>query len=201
MGDLQYFQEIPIERLREQVIEQLKLHYAHDNLTVEEFEQRIERASAVEEKLALLEVVKDLPSISDSSRSAAAGSSGQAAINMGEVRQQQDLVAIFSGTERKGVWYPARNMKILAAFGGVDLDFSKALLPPGDTYIDAMCVFGGVDIVVPEGVNLELSGVPIFGGIDNKYGDRRIPGAPTLHVSAFALFGGIDIKPVKKRRR
>lgn len=201
MGDLQYFQEIPIERLREQVIEQLKLHYAHDNLTVEEFEQRIERASAVEEKLALLEVVKDLPSISDSSRSAEAGSSGQAAINMGEVRQQQDLVAIFSGTERKGVWYPARNMKILAAFGGVDLDFSKALLPPGDTYIDAMCVFGGVDIVVPEGVNLELSGVPIFGGIDNKYGDRRIPGAPTLHVSAFALFGGIDIKPVKKRRR
>jgi hypothetical protein len=201
VGDLQYFQEIPIERLREQVIEQLKLHYAHDNLTVEEFEQRIERASAVEEKLALLEVVKDLPSISDSSRSAAANNSGQAAINMGEVRQQQDLVAIFSGTERKGMWYPARNMKILAAFGGVDLDFSKALLPPGDTYIDAMCVFGGVDIVVPEGVNLEISGVPIFGGIDNKYGDRRIPGAPTLHISAFALFGGIDIKPVKKRRR
>ena len=130
-----------------------------------------------------------------------ANSSGQAALNMGEVRQQQDLVAIFSGTERKGVWYPARNMKILAAFGGVDLDFSRALLPPGDTYIDAMCVFGGVDIVVPEGVNLELSGVPIFGGIDNKYGDRRIPGAPTLHISAFVLFGGIDIKPVKKRRR
>ncbi len=201
MGDLQYFQEIPIERLRDQVIEQLKLHYAHNNLSVEEFEQRLERASEVNEKLALLEVVKDLPSISENSRSTAAGESSQASLNMGEVRQQQDLVAIFSGTERKGVWYPARNIKILAAFGGIDLDFSQALLPPGDTYIDGMCVFGGVDIIVPEGVNIEVSGVPIFGGIDNKYGDQRIPGAPTLHINAFALFGGIDIKPVKKRRR
>lgn len=201
MGDLQYFQEIPVERLREQVIEQLKLNYAHNNLTVEEFEQRLERASAVEEKLALLEVVKDLPSISEGSRPSAGGGEGQVTINMGEVRTQQNLVAIFSGNERKGVWYPARNIKILAAFGGVDLDFSEALLPPGDTYIDAMCVFGGVDIIVPEGVNLEVSGVPIFGGIDNKYGDRRIPGAPTIHISAFALFGGIDVKPPKKRWR
>ncbi len=201
MGDLQYFQEIPIERLRDQVIEQLKLNYAHDNLTVEEFEHRLERASEVEEKLALLEVVKDLPSMSEGSRPSAEGGGDQVTINMGEVRQQQDLVAIFSGNERKGVWYPARNIKILAAFGGVDLDFSQALLPPGDTYIDAMCVFGGVDIIVPEGVNLEVSGVPIFGGIDNKYGDRRIPGAPTIHISAFALFGGIDVKPPKKRRR
>ncbi len=201
MGDIQYFQQIPIDRLREQVIEQLKLHYAHDNLSVEEFEQRIDRASAAEEKLALLEVIKDLPSISDGSGSAADSSGRYAAVNMGEVRKQQDVVAIFSGSDRKGVWYPARTIKILAAFGGVDLDFSEAFLPPGDTYIDAMCLFGGVDIVVPEGVNLEISGVPIFGGIDNKYGDRQIPGAPTIHISAFAMFGGIDIKPVKKRRR
>lgn len=201
MGDLKYFQEIPTERLREQIVEQLKLHYAHDNLSVEEFEQRLERASAVEEKLALLEIVNDLPSISESSDTAAMNGERYAALNMGEVRQQQDLVAIFSGNERKGVWYPARNIKILATFGGIDLDFTQAMLPPGDTYIDAMCVFGGVDIIVPEGVNVELSGVPIFGGIDNKYGDRRLPGAPTLHISGFALFGGIDVKPAKKRRR
>lgn len=201
MGDIQYFQEIPIERLREQVIEQLKLHYAHDNLSVEEFEQRIERASAAEEKLALLEEIKDLPSVSDDSRSAAESNGNYATINMGAVRKQQDLVAIFSGTERTGVWYPARNLKVLAVFGGIDLDFSKAFLPPGDSYIDAMCVFGGVDIVLPEGVNIEISGIPIFGGIDNKYGDRQIPGAPTLHINAFALFGGIDIKPAKNRRR
>ncbi len=204
MSDLQHFQNIPIERLREQVIDQLKGNYAHNNIVIEEFERRLEVAAASEDRLELLKVVQDLPAV-QSSRGAAeqewGRQDGNVTLNLGRVREEDSLVAIFSGVDRKGLWRPARSSKLLALFGGMDIDFSRAYMPPGESYVDAMCVFGGVDMIVPEGLNVEVHGVPLFGGIENKTTGEYIPGAPTLHIRAFVLFGGLEIKHRKKRRR
>ncbi|MDY7027932.1 MAG: LiaF-related protein [Spirochaetota bacterium] len=204
MSDLQYFQNIPIERLREQVIEQLKGNYAHNNIVIEEFERRLEIATALEDRYELLKVVQDLPVVQSSggdpdlewSRQA-----GNITLNLGRVREEDSMVAIFSGVDRKGLWRPARSSKLLALFGGMDIDYSRAYMPPGETYVGAMCVFGGVDMIVPEGLNVEVHGVPLFGGIENKTTGEYIPGAPTLHIRAFVLFGGLEIKHKKKRWR
>jgi hypothetical protein len=56
-------------------------------------------------------------------------------------------------------------------------------------------------MIVPEGLNVEVHGVPLFGGIENKTTGEYIPGAPTLHIRAFVLFGGLEIKHKKKRWR
>jgi hypothetical protein len=48
---------------------------------------------------------------------------------------------------------------------------------------------------------LPVSGIPIFGGFDNKTSGEVIPGAPTLKIRGMVLFGGVDIKPAKRRRR
>ena len=42
MSDLEEYREPPKPALREDVIEQLKLNFAHGNLEVEEFEKRLE---------------------------------------------------------------------------------------------------------------------------------------------------------------
>lgn len=204
MSELQYFQNIPIERLREQVVDQLKGNYAHNNIVIEEFERRLEIATASEDRYELLKVVQDLPAVQSSggdpdlewSRQA-----GNITLNLGRVREEDSMVAIFSGVDRKGLWRPARSSKLLALFGGMDIDYSRAYMPPGETYVDAMCVFGGVDMIVPEGLNVEVHGVPLFGGIENKTTGEYIPGAPTLHIRAFVLFGGLEIKHKKKRWR
>jgi len=202
VSDLQYFQNIPVERLREQVIEQLKGNYAHDNLLIEEFERRLEIATASEDRYELLKVVEDLPAVKPVDGAADRSWRSQergVLLNSGKIRVEEHMVAIFSGVDRKGEWRPARNSKLLALFGGMDLDFRNAYLPPGDTFIDAMCLFGGVDMIVPEGINVEVNGFPLFGGINNSTSGEFLPGAPTLHVRAFVMFGGIEVKTKKKR--
>ena len=85
--------------------------------------------------------------------------------------------------------------------GGVDLDLSEAFLPPEGLTIDIVTMMGGVDIIVPDGVNAEVNGIPVLGGFDNKTGGRRMPGAPTLRVRGLAVMGGVDVKTKKRGRR
>ena len=86
--------------------------------------------------------------------------------------------------------------------GGIDLDFSEAVLPPGVTDVEFLCFMGGLDIIVPEGINVEVKGLPIMAGIDKKVSDEHYPGRPTLRIHGIAVMAGVDIKyPKRKKRR
>lgn len=62
--------------------------------------------------------------------------------------------------------------------------------------MDALALFGGVDVIVPPGWRVELGGLPVFGGYEDKTsGDGDVPAdAPVLKVAATAIFGGVDVK-------
>ena len=112
-------------------------------------------------------------------------------------------MGVLSGLKRKGKWKPARSSKLMVFMGGVDLDFSEVQLPPGETEIEFFCVMGGIDIFVPPGINIELNGMPIMGGIDNKTHNDYNPSFPSLRIHGFVFMGGVDVKPskIKKRRK
>ena len=202
-SELSYIRKVPVDRLREQVIELLQENYAHDAIGMEEYERRLGAAHASEDRFELLRLVEDLPAVRPSSRTEhpSSGDTGEVALNLGGVRNEENMVAVFSGVDRKGSWLPARSSKLLTLFGGMEIDFTEALMPPGDTYLEAACFLGGVDVIVPEGLNVEVNGIPIFGAIDNGTSGEFIRGAPTLHIRAFVMFGAMDIMHPKKRRR
>jgi hypothetical protein len=55
-------------------------------------------------------------------------------------------------------------------------------------------LFGGTDVYVPEGVEVDFRGFGLFGGADEHGADPPTrPGAPFLRVWALALFGGTDL--------
>ena len=88
---------------------------------------------------------------------------------------------------------------IIQLFGGATLDLGQAGLDPNGAALDALVAFGGIDIIVPRGWRVTMSGIPIFGGYSNKATEPAEPGPdgsppPHLSVNAFALFGGIDVK-------
>ena len=86
-----------------------------------------------------------------------------------------------------------------AIFGGISLDLRQAQLAPTGAAIDATAAFGAVTILVPHGWRIAISGLPIFGGYDDKTkSEGPLPAdAPTLTVNAIALFGGVGVQHEK----
>ena len=91
----------------------------------------------------------------------------------------------FSGDDFKG------GATLNTIFGGIDLDIKNANITE-DKVINAMTIFGGINIFVPENVNIKIKPISIFGGINNKVKNKE--NQPTIYIKSFCLFGGIDIK-------
>lgn len=80
-----------------------------------------------------------------------------------------------------------------AIFGGIKCDLRNAIIEK-DCAISATGIFGGIDIFVPDGVNIKVSSNSIFGGVSEKKHNPYINGAVTIYINATCIFGGVDIK-------
>ncbi len=107
---------------------------------------------------------------------------------------RNELVAVFTSQKAN---YGDKEMsaaKVGAIFGGAECNLKNAAIVDGCT-IDVMCIFGGVDILLPENVIIKNNSFCLFGGISDK---RAVQSADservTLVINGFCMFGGVDIK-------
>ncbi len=62
--------------------------------------------------------------------------------------------------------------------------------------ITAVAVFSDVTVIVPDGIEVDLEGVALFGDKRCTTGDTPpVPGSPVVLVRAFALFGDVRVRP------
>lgn len=179
---------------RELTIKVLVDQFAQDRLTLEEFEQRLDRAHKAVQIEQLDRLVADLAVPATAAPRAVAPAPAQASPT--EVRDHQTLVAIMGGVERRGRWTPARKINLIAVMGGADLDFREAQFAPGVTELDLVCIMGGCDIVVPPGLVIDADGSALMGGFSHLEHRPRVvsPEAPVLRIRGFAFMGGVDIQ-------
>ncbi len=192
MPDLEKYDHGPTKIERNNVIERLEHSFAQNLLDIDVYEKRMEIAVNTASKRELLSLIEDLPVPTETNKQSS--SFDRILLNLGEIKDYDVTLALLSGATRKGLWYPPKRMKVVAIMGGVDLDYSQAQIPPGVSNIDIFALMGGVNIFVPEGVNVEVTGIPIMGGIDNRAASSGKLGAPTIKVNAITLMGGLDIK-------
>ena len=108
-------------------------------------------------------------------------------------------MAVFSGTDRVYNDEVFSGANLMAVFGGVDLDLRKAKFTK-DTVIRAFCLFGGIDIKVPENVQVKIKSGFIFGGIsDERKGDTD-KGKYTIYLDAAGGFGGVSVSDKAKKK-
>jgi hypothetical protein len=90
----------------------------------------------------------------------------------------------------------------VAVMGGIELDLREAQFSEAEVTLHAYTVMGGIEITVPEDVEVDVSGVAFMGGFDHNASAPGVPGAPRVRVLGFAFMGGVDVrrKPVKARR-
>ena len=198
MPDLEKYDHGPTKIERNNVIERLEHSFAQNLLDIDVYEKRMKIAVNTASKRELLSLIEDLPVPTETNKQSS--SFDRILLNLGEIKDYDVTLALLSGATRKGLWYPPKRMKVVAIMGGVDLDYSQAQIPPGVSNIDIFALMGGVNIFVPEGVNVEVTGIPIMGGIDNRAASSGKLGAPTIKVNAITLMGGLDIK-VKRPKK
>lgn len=83
------------------------------------------------------------------------------------VRSVPLYIGIFGETDEKVIDDSFEGCTCISVFGSVLLDLRDSNLK-NDIYIKSKSVFGGVDIFLPEGVNVITSGLSILGGTENK---------------------------------
>lgn len=99
--------------------------------------------------------------------------------------------AAFSGCDLNYDGEVFEGAELTAVFGGVKCDLRNAIIEK-DCAIQLSAIFGGIDILVPEHVNVKVSTNSIFGGVSNKAGFHN--NAPTIYISGTCMFGGLEIK-------
>jgi hypothetical protein len=101
---------------------------------------------------------------------------------------------VFSGSEIASHSKQFQGGSVSAIFGGAEVDLRDAT-PAADAQLDVFTAFGGVEVKVPEGWQVDVKGLPLFGGIENVTARDSVPAdAPRLAVSATVLFGGLEVK-------
>lgn len=104
-----------------------------------------------------------------------------------------EYCACFSGQTIK---YDGKDFKgalLNAIFGGITIDLTNAKVKDG-AVIDATAVFGGVTILIPEDLKVEIKSTSVFGGVSDKTKNKEKKDKVTLHVNGCSIFGGVDIK-------
>lgn len=178
---------------RERAIAQLSDAFAHDLIEVEEFERRVTLAHRAGSLSQVQQTVLDLTVAAPSTALVPAPTQLP---ERADPRARDNVLALFGGVERRGTWTLPRYLKASAVLGGIVLDFREALLSPGVTEVHVLALMGGVHIIVPPGLSVEVSGTAIMGGFGHV---ERVPGQldpeiPVLRVHGLAIMGGVFVE-------
>jgi hypothetical protein len=104
------------------------------------------------------------------------------------------IVSVFGDITRTGSWPPGRTTSPVAVFGDIDLDLRQATMPPGEVGITAVAPFGNIDVLVPEGAQVDVGGFTLFGSKKVAVGDAPTnESVPVIRVRGFSLFGSVKV--------
>jgi hypothetical protein len=184
---------------REQAATLLSTAYAEGRLTREEHDERIDELMAAKTFDDLIPITRDL--VVMGTPSAVATPQPRFTIDTtGQNPDSDKMIAIFGGVTRNGRWRVRKNIQALALFGGMDLDLRNAIFEAPVVEISGFWCFGGLDIKVPEGIEVRDQTAGVFGGTDIRDIGDPAPGAPTLVIKGMTLFGGVTVRGPKANK-
>lgn len=102
--------------------------------------------------------------------------------------------SVFGDVAMRGRWRLRAHHRGATLFGDVRYDLRECLCTESEVRIEGWTIFGDVVVVVPEGVEAELSGFTIFGDrTTNLAPVPRRPETPYVRVRGLTLFGDVRL--------
>lgn len=152
-------------------------------LTLEEFIARLDAVYAAATTAELQNAAADLP----------------ATPTVGTSRTVKWLLNIFGDEKRAGAWRAADTITGISVFGDICLDLRGAYVDGNEVTIRTWLLFGDTELIVPEGIEVDLNGFSLFG--DRKLdlaAVPRVPGTPRIRLLSFSLFGDAQVRNTQR---
>jgi class 3 adenylate cyclase len=176
------------DRDRDETLERLRHHVTEGSLTLDEFADRVEVVLSSRTRGELVAVVSDLP--------------GVPVPDQRRFSPRRWVVGVMSGGKAKGRWRVGTSVTAVAVMGSSEVDFRQAEINSPEVRVTAVAFWGGVDVIVPEGIAVELTGFPIMGGKHLRLADVPVlPGSPIIRVRAFPIMGGVSVRSKPSQSR
>lgn len=120
-----------------------------------------------------------------------------------------DAFAILGGNTQRATSDTFGGGTLTAILGGVELDLRDTTVDDGPARIDATCLFGGIDITIPEDWDVQIDILPLLGGVEDTRPHRARPKDEhdesqeidldndqeiDLVITGFVAFGGLTLK-------
>jgi hypothetical protein len=188
---------VSLPQVRERVINQLTQAFAHDLISVDELERRLEHVYQTQSVAEAEAVVLDLR--------AAEATGSLPAPNSDEPRQSAEalpavgkdrLTAIMSSNSRRGAWTVPPHLEARAIFADLTLDLTQAVLPGEIIDIHVRLFGANLEIIVPprlrvvNRVGAFLANVETSPSLDLA---PMIPGSPVVRITGYATMSNLEI--------
>jgi hypothetical protein len=82
-----------------------------------------------------------------------------------------------------------------AVLGGGEIDLTSSPPAPDGGHLTAVALLGGIDVRVPPGSRVSMSGLSFLGGREVTVEPN---GGPEIAIRGIAILGGIEVKSVPR---
>jgi Domain of unknown function (DUF1707)/Cell wall-active antibiotics response 4TMS YvqF len=195
------------DRDRDATVELLAQAASDGQLTLEEYSERVDVALAAKMQDELATVVSDL----QQAHGQVVLASQTAAVSVPAPRvvpavppatdltpAPEKIRAIMSSDQRQGRWTVPSHMQLRAVMGEITLELQEAVLTSHLTRIEASVTMGEIKVIVPEGVEVRLTGSAIMGEKKSNMTHAPVPGAPVIEIHARVLMGSLEVRPPRR---
>jgi hypothetical protein len=174
---------------REAVAQRLQLAFAERRLDDDEFDERMRAALTARTSTELDVLTADLPAVASRPAAPAAPAA--------QGRKPERFAIAYKGSVRRGGrWLVPEHFTSVIYKGSGSLDLRAAELTAPVTTVTAVAYKSRVDVLLPPGVRVEMSGLGVSRGWspDEEWESQLPHDAPVVHINGFAYKGTIEAR-------
>jgi uncharacterized protein DUF1707 len=181
---------------RERIARILHNALSEGRITVQEMEERLDTVYAAKTLAELEPPIADLPAVPADALAPSPAPAPVVDNRIGGTPGSSASIAIMSGASRKGSWVVPHQHTSFAFWGGVELDLRGARFAGRVSTITAVAIMGGIEIVVPDDIVVEVSGIGFMGAFETRdphAASPPPPTAPVVRINGLAFWGGVTV--------
>lgn len=179
---------------RDRIAEQLRVAAGDGRLTMEELDERLEKALTARTGSELAALVTDLPAVVSGS-----------VLDVPPAPKELMRIEVSSGSAvREGRWVVPRSLEVKAGSGSVKLDLTQAVLTGPTLTLNAEVRSGSLTIITKPGIEVVMEDVSVSSGsakVRHPLDAESVPTVLRVEVSGSVRSGSIVARPPRAPRR